>query len=59
MSFEVSRDSEGLKAALDQLCKQAEQSVIDVVNYISVGTIAASVTILSSLALKEEPEPLL
>lgn len=34
MSFEVSRGSEGLEAALNQLCKQAEQSVIDGVNYI-------------------------
>ncbi len=34
MLFEVSRGSEGLKAALDQLCKQAEQSVTDGVNYI-------------------------
>lgn len=34
MLFEVSRGSEGLKAALDRLCKQAEQSVTDGVNYI-------------------------
>ena len=34
MLFEVSRGSEGLKAALDRLCKQAEQSVADGVNYI-------------------------
>ena len=34
MLFEVSRGSEGLKAAIDRLCKQAEQSVTDGVNYI-------------------------
>mgnify|MGYP005953745379 CR=1 FL=1 len=34
MLFDVSRGSEGLKAALDRLCKQAEQSVADGVNYI-------------------------
>ncbi|WP_293734635.1 glutamate synthase large subunit [uncultured Parabacteroides sp.] len=34
MLFEVSRGSEGLKTALDLLCKQAEQSVADGVNYI-------------------------
>lgn len=34
MLFEVSRGSEGLKAALDRLCQQAEQSVADGVNYI-------------------------
>ena len=34
MLFETAQGSEGLKAALDQLCKQAEQSVIDGVNYI-------------------------
>ena len=32
--FEVSKGSEGMKAALDSLCKQAEQSVNDGVNYI-------------------------
>ena len=34
MLFEVSRGSKGLKEAIDQLCKQAEQSVSDGVNYI-------------------------
>ena len=34
MLFEVSRGSEGLKTAIDRLCKQAEQSVTDGVNYI-------------------------
>lgn len=34
MSFEVSRGSEGLEAALNQLCKQAEQSVIEELNYL-------------------------
>ncbi|MDD3061897.1 MAG: glutamate synthase large subunit [Massilibacteroides sp.] len=32
--YEVSNGKKGLKAALDRLCKQAEQSVIDGVNYI-------------------------
>ena len=32
--YEVSKGKKGLKAALDKLCKQAEQSVIDGVNYI-------------------------
>ncbi|MCD8179322.1 MAG: glutamate synthase large subunit [Tannerellaceae bacterium] len=32
--FEASKGKKGLKAALDQLCKQAEQSVADGVNYI-------------------------
>ena len=32
--FEVEKGREGLKAALDELCKQAEQSVTDGVNYI-------------------------
>lgn len=34
MLFEVGKGREGLKAALDELCKQAEQSVTDGVNYI-------------------------
>ncbi|WP_417130534.1 glutamate synthase large subunit [Parabacteroides faecis] len=34
MLFEVEKGREGLKAALDELCKQAEQSVTDGVNYI-------------------------
>ncbi|WP_459189496.1 glutamate synthase large subunit [Parabacteroides sp. APC149_11_2_Y6] len=34
MLFEAAKGREGLKSALDQLCKQAEQSVIDGVNYI-------------------------
>lgn len=32
--FEASKGEEGLQTALDQLCKQAEQSVTDGVNYI-------------------------
>lgn len=32
--YEVNKGKKGLKSALDQLCKQAEQSVIDGVNYI-------------------------
>lgn len=32
--YEVKKGKKGLKAALDQLCKQAEQSVVDGVNYI-------------------------
>lgn len=34
MLFEVEKGREGLKAALDELCKQAKQSVTDGVNYI-------------------------
>ena len=34
MLFEVGKGREGLKAALNELCKQAEQSVTDGVNYI-------------------------
>ena len=34
MLFEAEKGREGLKAALDELCKQAEQSVTDGVNYI-------------------------
>lgn len=33
-TYEVSKGKKGLKAALDKLCKQAEQSVVDGVNYI-------------------------
>lgn len=34
MTFEAEKGCEGLKAALDELCKKAEQSVTDGVNYI-------------------------
>lgn len=34
MLFEASKGREGLKAALDELCKKAEQSVADGINYI-------------------------